>query len=42
MNVTALPDHLSGVPKTRGVVTAMDLARMRPTSMFVNISRGIE
>jgi lactate dehydrogenase-like 2-hydroxyacid dehydrogenase len=41
MNVTALPDHVSGVPKTRGVVTAMDLARMRPTSMFVNISRGI-
>jgi len=41
MNVTALPDYVSVVPKTRGVVTAVDLARMRPTSMFVNISRGI-
>ena len=41
MNVTVLADYVSVVPKTRGVVTAVDLARMRPTSMFFNISCGI-
>jgi D-3-phosphoglycerate dehydrogenase len=32
--------HLRLVPETRGVVTAADLARMKPTSLFVNTSRA--
>lgn len=32
--------HLRLVPATRGVVTASDLARMRPTSLLVNTSRA--
>ncbi len=32
--------HLRLVPATRGIVTAADLARMRPTSLFVNTSRA--
>ena len=32
--------HLRLVPPTRGIVTAGDLARMQPTSLFVNTSRA--
>jgi len=32
--------HLRLVPATRGIVSAGDLARMRPTSLFVNTSRA--
>ena len=32
--------HLRLVPATRGIVTADDLARMRPSSLFVNTSRA--
>ena len=32
--------HLRLVPPTRGIVTAADLARMQPTSLFVNTSRA--
>ena len=32
--------HLRLVDDTRGIVTAADLARMRPTSLFVNTSRA--
>ena len=32
--------HLRLVPATRGLVTAADLARMKPTSLFVNTSRA--
>ena len=32
--------HLRLVPETRGVVTATDLARMKPTAVFVNTSRA--
>jgi D-3-phosphoglycerate dehydrogenase len=32
--------HLRLVPETRGIVTAGDLARMKPTALFVNTSRA--
>jgi D-3-phosphoglycerate dehydrogenase len=32
--------HMRLVPSTRGIVTAADLARMKPTSIFVNTSRA--
>lgn len=32
--------HLRLVPETRGIVTAADLARMKPTALFVNTSRS--
>jgi D-3-phosphoglycerate dehydrogenase len=32
--------HLRLVDATRGIVTAADLARMRPTALFVNTSRA--
>jgi D-3-phosphoglycerate dehydrogenase / 2-oxoglutarate reductase len=32
--------HLRLVPATRGIVTAADLARMKPTALFVNTSRA--
>jgi D-3-phosphoglycerate dehydrogenase len=32
--------HLRLVPETRGIVTAADLARMRPTALLVNTSRA--
>jgi D-3-phosphoglycerate dehydrogenase len=32
--------HVRLVPATRGLVTAADLARMKPTSLFVNTSRA--
>lgn len=32
--------HLRLVPSTRGVVTRVDLARMKPTALFVNTSRA--
>ena len=32
--------HLRLVPKTRGIVTAADLARMKPDALFVNTSRA--
>ena len=32
--------HLRLVPETRALVTAADLARMKPTSLFVNTSRA--
>jgi D-3-phosphoglycerate dehydrogenase / 2-oxoglutarate reductase len=32
--------HVRLLPETRGVVTAGDLARMKPTSLFVNTSRA--
>ena len=32
--------HMRLVPATRGVVTAQDLARMRPDALFVNTSRA--
>ena len=32
--------HVRLLPETRGVVTAADLARMKPTSLFVNTSRA--
>jgi len=32
--------HLRLTPDTRGIVTAADLARMKPTSLFVNTSRA--
>jgi D-3-phosphoglycerate dehydrogenase len=32
--------HLRLVPETRGIVTAADLARMKPTSLFTNTSRA--
>jgi D-3-phosphoglycerate dehydrogenase / 2-oxoglutarate reductase len=32
--------HLRLVPATRGIVTASDLARMKPTALFVNTSRS--
>jgi D-3-phosphoglycerate dehydrogenase len=33
--------HMRLVPATRGIVTATDLARMRPTSLLVNTSRAV-
>src|SRR5262249_43491032 len=32
--------HMRLVPATRGIVTAADLARMKPTAVFVNTSRA--
>ena len=32
--------HLRLTPETRGIVTATDLARMKPTALFVNTSRA--
>jgi D-3-phosphoglycerate dehydrogenase len=32
--------HMRLVPDTRGIVTAADLARMRPTALLVNMSRA--
>jgi len=32
--------HLRLVPETRGIVTAVDLARMKPTALLVNTSRA--
>jgi D-3-phosphoglycerate dehydrogenase / 2-oxoglutarate reductase len=32
--------HMRLVPATRGIVTAADLARMKPTSLLVNTSRA--
>ena len=32
--------HVRLIPDTRGMVTAADLARMKPTSLFVNTSRA--
>ncbi len=32
--------HIRLVPETRGVVTAADLARMKPSALFVNTSRA--
>jgi len=32
--------HLRMIPETRGIVTAADLARMKPTAMIVNTSRA--
>jgi D-3-phosphoglycerate dehydrogenase / 2-oxoglutarate reductase len=32
--------HMRSVPATRGIVTAADLARMRPTALLVNTSRA--
>jgi D-3-phosphoglycerate dehydrogenase len=39
-NSDVLSMHLRLVPETRGIVNAQDLARMRPTSLFVNTSRA--
>jgi D-3-phosphoglycerate dehydrogenase len=32
--------HLRLIPETRGIVTAADLARMKPTALLVNTSRA--
>ena len=32
--------HIRLIPETRGMVTAADLARMKPTALFVNTSRA--
>ena len=32
--------HLRLVDATRGIVTGADLARMKPTALFVNTSRA--
>jgi D-3-phosphoglycerate dehydrogenase len=32
--------HLRMIPETRGIVTAADLARMKPTALIVNTSRA--
>jgi len=32
--------HIRYKPETRGIITAADLARMKPTALIVNTSRG--
>ncbi|RPI42223.1 MAG: D-2-hydroxyacid dehydrogenase family protein [Betaproteobacteria bacterium] len=39
-NADVISLHLPGGPETRGVVTAADLARMKPSALLVNTSRA--
>src|SRR5919106_3116740 len=40
-NADVLSLHLPGIQETRGIVTADDLARMKPTALLVNTSRAV-